>query len=57
MESKTKKTVSYNISKKLLDQLELLSRKDLRNKSALVENLLAEWLKKYQNEKNKSIQL
>ena len=39
-----KKRVSYNLPEDLLDRIEELPRKELPNKSKLVEQLLEKWL-------------
>jgi len=41
-----KKRTSYNISKEILDKLDEIPRKELPNKSKLIEELLEKWLGK-----------
>ena len=44
METKDKKSVHFNLTKRLLIKLDKITREQLPNKSALVEKLLWEWL-------------
>ena len=55
MKKTEKIRTSFNISKSLFDKLNLIPRRDLPNKSKLVESLLENWIEKYQKNMGKKL--
>ena len=49
METKDKKSVHFNLTKKLLSRLDKMTREQLPNKSILVEKLLWRWINEKEN--------
>ena len=50
-----KRRVSYNIDEEVLEKLSNISRKELPNKSKLVEELLEKWIENRNNRMEKKL--